>query len=617
MLKQNLIDQIAKTTSASGIYKFIGEENEILYIGKAKNLRKRLNNYVKPDKLSSRIRQMTFLAQKIETNETNSDLEAILLEHNLIKKHRPKFNILLKDDKSFAAIAIDKTHPFGAIYKYRGAKKTTQHQFGPFASAFDVNRVIDILRKTFLLRNCSDAEFSRRKKPCLEYQIKKCSAPCVGLISESDYQKSIQNSVDFLSSKSNKIQQNLAQKMQNLSQNLEFEKAAQIRDKIKSLSAIQTSQSINSNQIDDADIFILLKKQNHAIIQVSFYRGGKNFGSKPYFFNENEDSLLNDFLGQFYQKHPNPKLILTNTEIPEKQLMEEFLSELSGQKTQIKTPKIGEKLEIISSLGKIAEKSLDAKIAKTLSDKKLLLELKTAFNLEKTPQRIEIYDNSHTSTQNAVGAMVVATPDGFDKSQYRKFNIKFEEQNRDDTQMLKEVLKRRFRGFFKEKIQSSTRVLKIKNPDSSDHQKIAPDLVIIDGGLPQLSAANSILNQLTIKIPLILMAKGEHRNAGTETYFTADKSTVEITPKTPLAFYLQNLRDEAHRFAITTHRAKRAKTMTKSTLDQIQNIGAKRKKMLLNHFGSLEKIKEASVKDLCKIAGINKKTAEQIWQELH
>ncbi len=609
-MNSKLVEQIKNITTSSGIYKFIDKNDEILYIGKAKSLRKRLISYTKSNKLSSRISRMTFLAAKLEVTITNSDLEAILLEHNLIKKHKPKFNILLKDDKRFASIAIDKKHDFGAIFKYRPlknqAKSKDLHLFGPFASGYDSNRVIDILRKCFLLRNCSDAEFQRRDKPCLEYQIKKCSAPCVDYISKEEYQVSISKAVDFLDGKTSKIQQDLAKKMQKYSEAQKYEKAAAFRDQIKSLTSIQAKQNINLSQINNADVITFVKDKKDICVYISFYRNGNNFGSKPYFDTIYDDisiqEFFSQFLCQFYINNSPPAEIFLNHEIEDQNLIEKLLQEISGKKTKIHIPKQGKKLELVADQEKIAEKTLEEKIAKNLSDKKLLVELKERFNLEKIPDKIEIYDNSHTSNQNAVAGMVAFDKNGFNKNGYRKFNIRFDQsQNRDDTAMMKESLSRRFKHF---------------NEENSPNHDLDPDLIIIDGGLPQLSAVKEVFMELKIDIPVICMAKGENRNAGEETYFTIDAKKVFVTKNSALAFFLQRLRDEAHRFAITTHRAKRAKTITKSKLDDLEDIGAKRKKLLLNHFGSLEKIKQASITDLIKVPGISKKTAEKILLQL-
>lgn len=622
-MEQKLAEEIRNITKSSGIYKFIDQNGEILYIGKAKSLRKRLISYIRPEKLSARISRMTFLAKSLTTISTNSDLEAILLEHNLIKKHKPKFNILLKDDKKFGSIAIDKKHDFGAIFKYRGSKNNEFDIFGPFASGYDISRVIDVLRKCFKIRNCSDSEFKNRKKPCLEYQIKKCSAPCVSYISKEKYQESLTKAATFLSGKSNDIQADLASKMENLSRNQNYEKAAQIRDKIKSLSSIQASQNINLSEVNNADVITLVEEDKQICAYVSFYRGGNNFGSHPYYYSDYQDlsqgEFLSQFLGQFYLSTTPPEEIIVNHKISDLELTASLLSEISSKKIKINTPKQGRKLQIVKDQEQVALKVLQEKIVKNLSDKKLLFELKEKFNLQKIPGRIEAYDNSHTSSQNAVAAMIVFGADGFTKSQYRKFNIKFEhdlqknesdkisknitsiQSNRDDTAMMKESLSRRFKHF--------------KERESKSH-KLDPDLIIIDGGLPQLSAVNEVFLVLKIDIPVICMAKGENRNAGEETYFQKDGSTITVAKNSPLAFFLQRIRDEAHRFAITTHRAKRAKTVTKSKLDDIKDIGVKRKKLLLNHFGSFEKVKQASVVDLQKVEGISEKIATKIWQEI-
>ncbi len=605
-MQEKLVKKIKNITQSSGIYKFIDENDEILYIGKAKSLRNRLVSYTRTDKLSSRIARMTFLARKLEIVTTNSDLEAILLEHNLIKKHKPRFNILLKDDKKFASIAIDKKHDFGRIFKHRGKKTNDLHLFGPFASAYDTNRVIDILRKCFKIRNCSDAEFARRTKPCLEYQIKKCTAPCVDYISKTDYQKSIKKAVEFLSGKSAEIQKDLSQKMQKYSAATEYEKAAIIRDQIKSLTSIQAKQNINLSNINNADIITFVKKQNDICIYIAIYRNGNNFGARPHYYHNEKDlsaaEFFSQFLCQFYVENNPPTHIIINQEIDDQELVNKLLDKIANKKVLLETPKRGQKFTVVQDQEKIALELLQEKIAKNISDKKLLLELKEKFSLSKLPNRIEIYDNSHTFGQDAICAMVVATPEGLNKSQYRKFNIRFDQSaNRDDTAMMKEALSRRFKHF--------------KDQNSKEHQ-LNPDLLIIDGGLPQLSAVNEVFSKLNIDIDVICMAKGENRNAGEETYFKLDRSEVSVARKTALAYFLQRLRDEAHRFAISSHRSKRAKNISKSKLDDLENIGSKRKKILLSHFGSLEKIKQASIQDLEKVGGISKKIAKSIFDQL-
>ena len=533
--------QLKNIPKTSGVYQFFSDEEEVLYVGKAKNLYKRVLSYTKPNCLSARILRMVSLVQKIEIIQTENEVEALLLEHNLIKKLAPKFNILLRDDKTFPQILITK-HKFPQITKYRGSKNNGGFYFGPFASAYDVNHTIDILRKSFGLRNCSDAEFKSRKKPCLEYQIKKCLAPCVGLIKESEYQISVKNACDFLSGKSIDIQKDLLTEMQKFSLSMEYEKAANIRDKIKVLNSIQTKQNINLGEVKDFDIIVAIESASKICFYISFYRSGQNYGSKPYFFDAEEDKkiteILEDFMGQFYLLQLPPPLILVNIELKEKKLMTEFLTKILDKKVAILNPQRGEKLALVHDQKQLAIQNLEQKLAQNLSNKQLLLEIKNIFNLSKIPQKIEVYDNSHISGTNAIGAMIAAGLDGFIKSGYRKFNIRFEQKNRDDTAMLAEVLNRRFS--------------KLKSENF-------PDFIIIDGGKPQLSAAQKVFDDLNIKIPFICMSKGEDRNAGEENFHQFGKEPFTLPKQAPAMYYLQRLRDEAHRFAITTHRKKRQK----------------------------------------------------------
>ncbi len=532
--------QLSQIPKTSGIYKFFDEKGQVLYVGKAKNLQKRVKSYVAKNLLSARTSRMIFLAQKVETIQTENEVEALLLEHNLIKQLSPRYNILLRDDKTFPHIQIT-NHNFPQLTKHRGSRVGDGNYFGPFASAFDANKTIEVLRKTFLLRNCSDNEFKSRKKPCLEYQIKKCSAPCTGMISQDEYQVSVKNAIDFLSGKSVELQKNLLQKMHNFSATQEYEKASVIRDQIKSLNLIQTKQNINIHEIGNADIITVVTMTDMVCCYISFFRMGQNYGSKPYFFVRDNFQNLNDFLGQFYLSQIPPELILVNLEISEKKLMEDFLTKIAKKKVVIKTPKQGLRLSLIKDQEKIALQNLEQKILQNLNNKELLLQVKNIFELEKTPKRIEVYDNSHTGQTNAVGALIVAGVDGFIKSGYRKFNIGKYDVNalpKDDTAMLKEVLFRRFSKIKKEEF---------------------PDLIIIDGGKPQLSAAWEIFSELKIKIPLICMSKGENRNAGEEKFHRVGKEIIELPKHHPVMYYLQRLRDEAHRFAIMTHRKKRDK----------------------------------------------------------
>ncbi|MBL6664930.1 MAG: excinuclease ABC subunit UvrC [Rickettsiales bacterium] len=538
-------DSLRNIPKSSGIYKYFDANNKILYVGKAKNLYNRISSYTRLRGLSPRISRMVSLVKKVEYIQTSSELEALLLENNLIKELLPRYNILLKDDKTFPEILIT-NHDFPQIKKLR-AKNTNQkdgYHFGPFASGFDVIKTIEALRKIFKIRNCTDREFKSRKKPCLEYQIKKCSAPCVDLISQEEYLESIKQAKDFLKGKSSHVQEELRKKMLVNSQQQHYEKAAIIRDQIKSLDAIQAKQNINVTNLGDSDIFVIVTIGNLACIYVSFFRSGKNLGSKPYYYDFEKgtkpEDLLQQFLGQFYLSHVAPQSIFLNKKISDKNLMQDFINKLSHQLSEIILPQKGKKLAIIQSQEQIAIQNLERKISQNLSTKELLLELKKTFCLKKMPQKIEVYDNSHTGTTNAVGCMISAGIDGFIKSGYRKFNIRFEEEGKDDTAMMKEVMRRRFSKLKKDEY---------------------PDLIIIDGGKGQLRAVDEIFRDLKVKIPFIGMSKGENRNAGEEFFHQIHKDSFTLPKNSPLMYYLQRLRDEAHRFAIMTHRKRRSKDM--------------------------------------------------------
>ena len=560
-------EQLKTIPRASGIYKFFDKSNKILYVGKAKNLHSRVSSYTRENALSARISRMVFLANKIEIIQTESEVEALLLEHNLIKTLLPRFNILLRDDKTFSEILIS-DHKFPQISKYRGHKKneinSKNYYFGPFASGYDVIKTIEALRKIFLLRICTDSEFKSRKKPCLEYQIKRCLAPCVGLVEKDEYAISVNNAIDFLKGKSTQVQEELTKRMLHFSEIQNYEKAVIIRDQIKALDSIQAKQNINVDGLNNSDVITIIQISDSVCIYVNFYRSSRSLGAKPYYFGIEKEKklkdLLSEFLGQFYLSHNPPSTVILNEEIDEVKIMEGFLAEISQQKIEIISPKKGRKLELVKDQENLAKQTLERKISQNLSNKELLLEVKKIFNLKKMPQRIEIYDNSHTGNQNAVGCIVTAGIDGFIKSGYRKFNIKFEEfsetlarknnkesiavnsssAKHDDTSMLKEVLTRRF--------------LKAD-------KKTLPDFIIIDGGKGQLSASIEIFDKLKIKIPFICMSKGEDRNAGEEYFHQRNKESFTLPKNSPTMYYLQRLRDEAHRFAIMTHRKKRDKNM--------------------------------------------------------
>ena len=540
MTFKTIKEQIDKAPNNSGVYQFLDEKDQVLYVGKAKNLIKRLKNYTQLSGLSARISRMVFLAKRIEIIQTETEVDALLLEHNLIKKFYPRYNILLKDDKTFPHIKIS-NHQFPQISKHRGSKAGDGIYFGPFASNLDVNRVIEVLRKSFLIRNCTDKEFKNRKNPCLEYQIKRCTAPCVSLIEKSEYQASIKNAVNFLDGKSAEVQKNLEQKMLSFSEVQEYEKAAVIRDQIKSLNSIQTKQNINIARLNNCDVITLVIRGDEACCYISFFRNGQNYGAKPYFFSASDLRNVDDFLGQFYLTQLPPELILLNVEAEEKDNMEEFLSRIAGKKVTIESPKQGYKDALIKGQEQIAVQNLEQKLLQNLNNQKLLLEVKKVFDLDRVPKRIEVYDNSHTANTNAIGALITAGVDGFIKSGYRKFNIGKHDNitAKDDTAMLREVLTRRFS--------------KLKQADF-------PDFIIIDGGKPQLSATQEVFDLLNIKIPFVCMAKGENRNAGEEKFYQTNKEFITLPKTHPTLYYLQRLRDEAHRFAIMTHKKRREKS---------------------------------------------------------
>ena len=559
MSAEDIKQFLPQIPSQSGVYQFFDKDHQILYVGKAKNLAKRVTNYTNFSSLSLRIKRMVTLAKTIEISLTNTELEAFLLEHNLIKKLLPPFNILLKDGKTFPQISISKHH-FPQISKYRG-KKTSENQkiFGPFADTFAVKKTIDLIRKTFLIRGCSDTEFNSRKKPCLDYQIKKCSAPCVGLIEQVDYHKNINNALNVLSGKTEQVKADLQEKMHQYSENLQYEKAIEIRDQLKALDVISQKQSINTFFTGDFDLLNIITLQNKICVYVSFYRAGQNYGAKPYFFDYESDinlhSFLSDFIGQFYLDNQPPTSLICNILPDNHVLLESFLTNLANRKIIIENPKKGVKFNLLQEQYNLGWQALEQKISHNLSTKKILLEIKKIFSLHKIPQRIEVYDNSHTNFTNMVGAMIAVGVDGFIKSSYRKFYLQQNNPNlsqndilqnltqnhQDDTAMLKEMLYRRF------------------TPKNNKNQIVLPDLLLIDGGKPQISATKSILQELDLDIAVIGIAKGENRNAGNETFHLLDQTEIKLEKNSAALYFLQKIRDEAHRFAITNHKILREK----------------------------------------------------------
>ena len=603
--KEIIRKKILNLTNNPGVYRMLSDKNEILYVGKAKNIPNRLKSYVSDSHLPIRTERMLSLTRKLETTTTTNESEALLLEATLIKKHKPRFNILLRDDKSFPYIFIGQKDKWPQLTKLRGKKNREGYYFGPFASVGSANWTIKILQKIFLLRVCDDTVFKNRDRACILYQIRRCSAPCVGKIEEENYKDLVGDAVDFISGKSQRIQKNLSTEMEKASEDLDYEKAAILRDRIKALTQIQSSQKINQTNLKEADVVSIFKESGKTCVQVFFFRSKQNWGNQAYFPkhdpDEKEEKILSSFLGQFYENKTLPKLVLLNIEINEKILLEKTFS--SREKKEIIIKKASTKDEkIVSKMAeKNAKQSLTQKILETESNSKLIDNLADKFNLKFNVNLIEVYDNSHIQGSDSVGALIAFGKDGFLKKRYRKFNIKSETVKGDDYGMMKEVLRRRFSRALKD--ESSTKAM--------------PDLVLIDGGKGQYSVSREILNDLGLhELPIIAIAKGKNRNAGDETFFH-DGKLFKFKKNDPTLFFLQRLRDESHRFAVSTHRARRSKNLSKSLLDQISGIGRGRKRALLNHFGSAKSVEAASFEDLKSVEGIEEKVAKKIHDFFH
>ncbi len=578
-----------------GVYRMIDENEKVLYVGKAKNIKKRIVAYSRINQLPARLQRMVAQIRRMEFIIVESEAKALLLENELIKKLEPKYNILLKDDKTFPYLSLNLKEDFPVLKKYRGAKKNGYKYFGPFASVGAVNDVLDLLQKAFLLRSCSDANFRNRERPCLMYQIKRCSAPCVGKISKKDYRALIDEAVRFLEGKSTNIQEEMSQKMQEASDSCDFETAMVFRDRIRALTNVQQEKSVEYGNIKSADVAAIYTEHNHCCIQIFFIRGGQNCGNMAFFPKQTEDAsqseILGAFLSSFYASHQLPEEVIVSTEPEDKGFLQEALG------IKINLYQRGIKAKIADNIVQNAKEALERKIALETSILNNLKEMQQVFGLAKVPRRIEVYDNSHIQGSYAVGAMIVATPDGFDRKSYRTFNIKNSEITNDDFAMMKEVLTRRFESM-----------------NEANH----PDVILLDGGLGQLHAVHECLKDYDLSdIAIIAISKGPERNAGKEFYHQMGKESFALPFRSPLAFYMQNIRDEAHRFAIGTHRKKRGKSMFVSQLDEIEGVGHDRKKSLLNHFGSVEAISQASVMELQKVSGISKKTAEKIFNYFH
>ncbi|CAI3935842.1 Excinuclease UvrABC [Commensalibacter communis] len=585
--------------SDSGVYRMLNKEGEILYVGKAKDLRKRVYSYTQLTRLSDRIRRMVQQTASMEIITTYTEAEALLLEANLIKSFKPRYNILLRDDKTYPWLIMSKDK-WPRIDKHRGKTSKINNYWGPFASAWAVNQTVELLQKIFLLRTCTDAVFNSRKRPCLLYQIKRCAGPCDDRIAPEEYAHLVEQAKAFLSGQTITIQQDLAQQMEKAAAEMEYERAAALRDRIRAFTYVQSNGVINPGSIGDADVIAVYQIGNQCCIQVFFIRGGRNNGNRAFFptqiEGQSDEEIISAFMGQFYENKPPPSQILLNIPLSEMTLMRKALSLKAGYKVNISIPQKGEKKAVIDHAIENAKGALERKLAETGSQQKLLEQVRDLFSLPKTPQRIEIYDNSHLMGTHAYGVMVVAGPEGFNKSAYRKFSIKSSITPGDDFGMMREVFTRRF--------------AKGKHTDPENW----PDILLIDGGAGQFSAVDSILTELEItNVKLICIAKGKDRNAGREWFFTQDQEPFQLPNQDPVLYYLQRLRDEAHRFAITTHRSGRSKAIQRSELDDIPGVGSHRKRLLLNHFGSAKAVKSASLSDIQAIPGFNQAMAEVIY----
>jgi len=586
-----------------GVYRMIGADGEVLYVGKARSLRSRVAAYTQPTRLENRLMRMVAGTRGMEFVVTDSEAEALLLENNLIKRFRPRFNVLLRDDKSFPYIVIRRDTEWPQLAKHRGTRQAGNEYFGPFASATAVNRTLYALQRAFPLRSCSDGVFSTRTRPCLQYQIKRCTAPCVGRIDKPEYDAIVGEVRAFLGGRNREVQQGLGERMEKASADLQFEQAAVLRDRIRALAHIQSHQSISLPSIDEADIFAAHAEGGQVCVQVFFLRAGQNLGNRAYFPSHarelDEAVVLSAFIGQFYEARQAPRLLLTSHEVAEADLLQSALAISAGHKVEIRHPKRGDQKDALNQAVNNAREALARRMAERGTQRQLLEGVARVFNLEGPPERIEVYDNSHIQGAAPIGAMIVAGPDGFTKNSYRKFNIKTEGAAGDDFAMMREVLSRRFGRALKE------------NPERDEEHW--PDLVLIDGGQGQLEVARQVLVELGIEdIAIVGIAKGPDRDAGRERFFMPGKPPFSLEPRDPVLYFLQRLRDEAHRFAIGTHRTRRAADITRSALDEVAGIGASRKRALLHHFGSARAVAVATLDDIKSVPGISDALAQKI-----
>ncbi|MCD0420150.1 excinuclease ABC subunit UvrC [Rubrivivax sp. JA1024] len=605
--------------TSPGVYRMLNADRDVLYVGKAKNVKKRLASYARPTGQVLRIARMIALTVEVEVISTTTETEALLLEANLIKQLRPRFNVQLRDDKSFPYILITGDHWAPQILKHRGAQSRPGRYFGPFASAGAVNRTITALQRAFLVRSCTDSFFESRTRPCLLYQIRRCAGPCTGEVDFPGYSELVREATDFLSGRSRAVKQLLAAEMEKASGELEFETAALYRDRLAALSAIQSQQGINPRTVEEADVFAIHQDGGYSCVEVFFFRTGQNWGNRAYFPRAEKtftpEEVLGAFVAQFYDDKPPPKLILLSHEIEEAELLGDALSVKAGRKVELSVPKRGEKKELVAHAQTNAREALGRKLADTATQARLLENLAATLGLPKVPQRIEVYDNSHIQGTNAVGAMIVAGPDGFIKNQYRKFNIRSEGLTPgDDYAMMREVLQRRFKRLVTLPAEGDAPA-KPKDDDVPQW----PDLVIIDGGRGQLNAAREALAGigLTDQVTLLGVAKGPDRDAGRETLFLPERDAIKLEPRDPVLYFIQRLRDEAHRFVIGSHRTLRKKDIREAGLQEIPGIGPTRKRALLLHFGTLKEIERASIADLGKVPGISAESARRIFEFFH
>lgn len=600
---------LPKLDNAPGVYRMLDAQGAVLYVGKARALKRRVSNYAKPTGHSARIARMISETSSMMFLTTQTETEALLLEQNLIKQLKPRYNVLLRDDKSFPNILVSHQHAFPQIKKHRGAKKEKGNYYGPFASAGAVNRTLNSLQKVFLLRNCTDATFESRTRPCLLYQIKRCAGPCVGRVSEKEYAALVSDAERFLQGKTTQMQAALAAQMAEASEAMEFERAAAIRDRIRALTQVQQAQGINPRGVSEADIVALHLEGGQACVQVFFIRANQNWGNRDFYPKTGSGAeaaeVLQAFLLQFYDNKEPPKQVIISHPVEDADLLADALTTKAGRKVQVLVPMRGEKAELIANAARNARESLGRRMSESAAQTKLLAGISEAFDLDAPPARIEVYDNSHIQGAHAVGAMIVAGPEGFIKSQYRKFNIKSVDLTPgDDFGMMKEVLTRRFQRLLKE------------DPDRQTESW--PDLLLIDGGAGQLSAVLEILAEEGVEdIPVIGVAKGVDRNAGKEEFYRPGKPVMALRMNDPVLYFIQRLRDEAHRFAIGTHRAKRAKAIGATPLDDVPGVGATRKRALLAHFGSAKAVSRAGLSDLQAVDGISEKVAQTVYDFFH